>query len=150
MRTRSVRIDPAEFQLRRRNRMEELTYQGIPVNIEFDPEESERHIRDDFEVLKQYGIERIIREFFIPWLKGSQFQDLDDERIRKGLRLYDISYHYGRIIARYSPTGRENHFGQFELSFDSCDDYTSGLLEACALQVYILDGEIVKTAGYDI
>ena len=57
---------------------------------------------------------------------------------------------YGRIIARYSPTGEENYFGQFEFSFESGSAYTADMLEAVAMQVYVLDGKIVKVDGYDV
>lgn len=130
--------------------MKEINWQGVAIDMPFDVEVSEAHVEEDFRVLEQTGIERIIRERFIPWLKGEEFTDRDDEKIFEGLRLYEITYTYGRIIARYSPTGEENYFGQFEFSFESGSAYTADMLEAVAMQVYVLDGKIVKVDGYDV
>ena len=130
--------------------MNTIIYNGIAVDIPFNEEESRKHIEEDFNVLTKTGIDSVIREQFIPWLKGDQYADRDDDKVFKGLKLYDISYTYGRIIARYSPTGEENRFGQFEFCFESADDYTSDMLEAVAMQVYVLNGQIVKVGGYDI
>ena len=90
--------------------MKEINWQGVAIDMPFDVEVSEAHVEEDFRVLEQTGIERIIRERFIPWLKGEEFTDRDDEKIFEGLQLYEITYTYGRIIARYSPTGEENYF----------------------------------------
>lgn len=128
----------------------ELRYQGIPVEIEFDPEESKQHIEEDFDVLTQVGIDNLIKEGFIPWLLNEQFKDRDVEKVFEGLRVYEILYHYGKIIAKYSPTGEENYFGQFEFDFESNDAYTADILEASAMQVYVLNGKIVKVDGLDI
>lgn len=43
-----------------------------------------------------------------------------------------------------------NGLGQFEFSFESSNDYTSDMLEAVAMEVYVYDGRIVKVRGYDI
>jgi hypothetical protein len=130
--------------------VKEINWQGVAIDMPFDVEVSEAHVEEDFRVLEQTGIERIIRERFIPWLKGEEFTDRDDEKIFEGLQLYEITYTYGRIIARYSPTGEENYFGQFEFSFESGSAYTADMLEAVAMQVYVLDGKIVKVDGYDV
>ena len=130
--------------------MKEISWQGIAVDMPFDVEVSEAHVEEDLGVLERYGIEQIIKERFIPWLKGEEFTDRDDEKIFEGLQLYEITYTYGRIIARYSPTGEENYFGQFEFSFESGSAYTADMLEAVAMQVYVLDGKIVKVDGYDV
>ena len=108
--------------------MKEINWQGVAIDMPFDVEVSEAHVEEDFRVLEQTGIERIIRERFIPWLKGEEFTDRDDEKIFEGLQLYEITYTYGRIIARYSPTGEENYFGQFEFSFESGSAYTADML----------------------
>lgn len=123
------------------------------VNIAIYPsamEESKKHIVQDYEVLKQEGIENIIKKKFIPWLKGEEFLDRDDNEIFMGMEIYQISYIYSKIAAKYSPTGEENFFGQFEFSFVSSNDYTSDMLEAVAMEVYVYDGRIVKVRGYDI
>ena len=50
--------------------MKEINWQGVAIDMPFDVEVSEAHVEEDFRVLEQTGIERIIRERFIPWLKG--------------------------------------------------------------------------------
>ena len=61
-----------------------------------------------------------------------------------------VCYDYGRIIAEYSPTGKEDFFGHFEFEMESSNDYTSDMLEAVAMEVYVLGDEIVKVDGYDV
>ena len=51
--------------------MSELSYNGISIDIlEPDEEESKKHIEHDFAVLVRENIEKIIKERFIPWIKG--------------------------------------------------------------------------------
>jgi hypothetical protein len=66
------------------------------------------------------------------------------------MKAYEVSYHYGKIVANYSPTNEENYFGQFEFCFESCNDYTKDIFEAVAMQIYVLNGSVVKVSGYDI
>ena len=123
---------------------------GVPVIIDPPDSVSERHLPDDFAALEREGFDKVVREKFIPWFRGEQFADRDDERIFEGLRLDAAAYRYGRIIADYSPTGEEGFFGQFEFDFVSGSDYTADMLEATAMQVYIHDGRIVRVSGYEI
>lgn len=127
-----------------------MKYKDIDIVISSNTEESEEHIKSDYEVLNKVGIDNIIKEQFIPWLLGEQFKDKDINKVFEGLKVYDISYYYGKIIADYSPTKKEDFFGQFEFSFESSNDYTNNILEAVAMQVYVLNGSIVKVSGYDI
>lgn len=124
-------------------------YNGIAVEVDND-EESVKHIGEDFDALQKDGVEKIIRERFIPWFKGEEFADKDDQKIFEGLRVFAIHYHYSRIIAEYSPTNEDGFFGQFEFDFESADDYTADMLEATAFEVYVQDGKIVGTDGYEI
>ena len=78
---------------------------------------------------------------------GIRYPDKDNALIYDGLHLTEILYHYGRIVAKYSPTGRDDHFGQFELMFDSGSAYTEDMLEAVAMQVYVNGGKVVKVGG---
>ena len=130
--------------------MEQFSYKGVPVEISFEPEESRRHLAEDFAVLEKEGIDQIIRERFLPWFKGEEFKDREDEKIFEALRVYEILYSYGRIVAGYSPTGQDAYFGQFEFSFESSGDYTVDMLEATAMQVYVFEGAVVKVDGYEI
>lgn len=124
-------------------------YDGVAVEVEED-EESLKHVGEDFACLQNEGIEKIIRERFIPWFKGEQFEDRDDQKILEGLRLLSITYHYSRIIAKYSPTEEDGFFGQFEFDFKSANDYTADMLEATAFEVYVKNGEVVGTDGFEI
>ena len=123
---------------------------GVPVIIDPPDPGSEKQLPADFDALEREGFDKVVREKFIPWFKGEQFADRDDERIFDGLRLDAAAYRYGRIIADYSPTGEDGNFGQFEFDFVSGSDYTADMLEATAMQVYIHDGKIVKVSGYEI
>ena len=125
-------------------------YNGIEININFEKEESEKHIENDFQVLVNTGIDNIIKEKFIPWLLGEDFIDKDKEKVFEGIKVYDITYQYGRVIAKYSPTGEDNFFGQFELSFEAGNDYTTDMLEAVACGILVKDGKVYKGMNYDI
>ena len=127
-----------------------MKYKSVDIVISFNKEESEKHIKPDYEALNNIGIDNIIKEQFIPWLLGEQFIDKDLNKVFDGLKVYEISYHYGKIVADYSPTKVEDHFGQFEFCFESCNDYTKDLFEAVAMQVYVLNESVVKVSGYDI
>ena len=109
-----------------------LKYRDIPVIITFDPEQSKAHIEDDYAVLNKEGIDQIILKKFVPWLKGDQYADRDDQKVFESI------------------TGEDAYFGQFEFDFESSGEYTADMLEASAMQVYIKDEEIIKVSGYDI
>lgn len=128
----------------------DIKYNGVNIVINFNANESKEHLTEDYKVLEKEGIENLIKNQFMTWLKGEQFKDRDDNRIYDGLKLYAISYEYGKIIDKYSPTGEENYFGQFQFSFESSNEYTNDMLEAVAMEVYVLNGKIVKVSGYDI
>lgn len=127
-----------------------MKYRDIDVTITLKEDDSKKHIKEDFEILEKIGIDNIIKEKFIPWLLGEEFLDRDKDKVFEGLSLYEIDYYYGKIIDKYSPTGEENYFGQFEFCFESGSDYTSDILEAVAMEIYVLDGNVVKVSGYDI
>lgn len=127
-----------------------IQYNGINIEINFHLDESKNHITEDYNVLEKEGIENIIKRDFIPWIKGETFKDRDNQKIYEGIKIYNITYSYHRIIDKYSPTGEENFFGEFEFAFESSNDYTKDMLESVAMQVYVLNGKIVKVSGYDI
>lgn len=127
-----------------------VKYKDIDIEIIQNEEESRKHIEVDFKVLLENGIDNLIKEKFIPWLLGSDFLDKDIDMVFDGLKIYEITYTYGRIVGEYSPTGEENYFGQFEFSFISDNDYTDEILDAAAMGIYVLDGKIVNVRSYDI
>lgn len=127
-----------------------MKYKALDIIITFNADDSKKHIEQDFKILLENGIDNIIKEKFIPWLLGTSFPDKETDKVFDGLNLYEITYHYGKIIDKYSPTGEENYFGQFEFCFESGNEYTSDILEASAMQIYVLDNKIVKVSGYDI
>ena len=130
--------------------LSDISYEGVQIEISFNIEESKEHLDEDYRVIEQEGIESIIRERFIPWLKGEQFADRDDNLLFEGMKLYYITYSYGRIIAKYSPTGEDAFFGQFEFSFESASEYTEDVFESVAMQIYVYNGKLVKVSGYDV
>ncbi len=128
-----------------------LKFKDIDVVIsDYDITNSKKHINDDYDVIKKEGLDKVILEKFIPWLKGNDYLDRDDKKILEGLKLYEVTYHYSFICAKYSPTNKDDYFGQFEFCFESDSEYTDDILEAVAMQVYIYNNEIVKVSGYDI
>lgn len=128
-----------------------LKFRDIDVVISDDDIiKSKKHINDDYNVINQEGLDKIILEKFLPWLKGNDYLDRDDKKILEGLKLYEVTYRYSFICAKYSPTNKDDYFGQFEFCFESGSEYTDDILEAVAMQVYIYNGKIVKVSGYDI
>ena len=105
---------------------------------------------NNFETLKKEGIDNIIKERFIPWLKTDEFRDRDGELIFKGLKLYSIVYCYAMIDARYSHSNQQEMAGQFDFFFESGNEYTSDMMESVAMQIYVLHGHIVKVDGYEV
>lgn len=127
-----------------------IEYRGVAIEIDLNIEQSKAHLAEDYAALEKEGIEKIITERFIPWFKTDEFQDRDDRLIYEGLRIYAITYHYGRIVARYSPTQKEEEFGQFEFCFESGNDYTADMLESTAMQVFVRQGQILKVDGFEV
>ena len=127
-----------------------LKYNNIEIIINSNKEESLKHIKEDYEVLKNEGIEKLIKNSFIPWLKGEDYKELDDEKIYSGLKLTNISYHYHRIIDKYSPTKADDFFGEFEFNFESSNKYTENLLQTSAFVLLINNGKIYYGRNYDI
>ena len=126
------------------------SFLNIEIEFPFNPKESAAHIDHDFAVLEAYGIERLIREKWIPWLKTEEFASLDNDKIYAGLRVTSITYTWGKIVAKYSPTKEDGMFGQFEFDFESRNDYTADLLEASGMEVIVHGEEIARVSGYDI
>ena len=137
----------------------ELVFRDIPVEI-FSPQvpfiddipldQKRKLVREDFRVLLDYGIDRLIRERFIPWLKGEQFPDREDDRILDGLRLTNIQYTANLRAGKYSPTGEKELVGEFSFLFESGDDYTADMLECVEMEVDVWDDQIWKVTGYDV
>lgn len=71
-------------------------------------------------------------------------------KVFDNISVYAVEYHYGRVIAKYSPTGEDANFGQFEFDFESSGEYTSDMMESCAMQVFVKDEEIVGVSGFEI
>ena len=128
----------------------QIKYEGIAVEIGYRIEESKNHLSEDYAVLERDGIENLIRNRFIPWFKTEEFIDRDDDLIYEGLKINRIEYCYSMISSRYSPTKKEEKIGQFEFFFESCNEYTSDMMESVAMQVYVLNNQIVKVDGYEV
>lgn len=127
-----------------------LKYNNIDILISANNEESLKHIEKDYKILSNEGIEKLIKNNFIPWLKGNEFKSLDDQKIYNGLKLTDISYHYHKIIGKYSPTEKDDFFGEFEFDFESSNEYTKDLLQASAFVILVNDDKIYFGRNYDI
>lgn len=127
-----------------------VKYKDVEIVIDDDTEDVKKHFNEDYDVILQEGIEKIIKEKFLPWLKGEDFIDKDDAKILEGLKVYYVTYRYSRIIAKYSPIEKEGYFGVFEFDFESSNDYVSDILEAVAMEIYIYDNKIVGVNGFDV
>lgn len=127
-----------------------LKYNDIEIMISSNGEESLKHIKEDYEILMKEGIEKFIKVNFITWLKGNDFKDLDDDKIYDGLKLTDVSYSYKFICDKYSPTNKDDHFGEFKFSFESSNNYTENLLQASEFELLINNGKIYYSGNYDI
>ena len=127
-----------------------IKYKDVEIEINDDTEDSKHHFYEDYNIILQEGIDKIIKERFLPWLKGEEFSDKDDAKILEGLKVYYIMYRYSKIIAQYSPIGKEEYFGVFEFHFEGSDDYVSDILQAVAMEIYVYDNKIVEVSGYEI
>lgn len=127
-----------------------MKYNGLEIEVYLNVEESNKHLEDDYKALMGIDVEELVKTKFIDWLLGSDFLDRDRDQVYDGLKLYEVNYHYGKIVAQYSPTGEDNYFGQFEFCYESNSEYTDDIFEAVAMQVFMLDGKVVKVSGYDI
>lgn len=96
------------------------------------------------------GIEKFIKSKFIIWLKGDNFKDLEDEKIYEGLRLTYVSYEYNFICDKYSPTNKDDYFGEFNFGFESGNEYTENLLQASEFRLLINNGKVYYGGNYDI
>ena len=130
--------------------IKDLEYKGVNVVVTFRKDESMEHVYDDFKALEEHGIDRVVKEEFIPWFVAADFADRDGDKVLVGLKIVHISYTYGMICEKYSPTGAENYFGQFELIFESCSEYTEDMLQQTAMEIYMLDGKVVGTRKWDV
>ena len=127
-----------------------LKYNNIEIIISSNSEESLKHVKEDYEVLMKEGIENFIKTNFITWLKGNDFKDLDDDKIYDGLKLTDVSYSYKFICDKYSPTKKDDYFGEFTFSFESDNKYTENLLQASEFSLLINNGKIYYGGNHDI
>lgn len=127
-----------------------MKYKDLEIEVYLNVEESNKHLEEDYNALMGIDVEELVKTKFIDWLLGSDFLDRDRDKVYEGLKLYEVNYHYGKIVAQYSPTGEDNYFGQFEFCYESCSEYTDDIFDAVAMQVYMLDGKVVKVSGYDI
>ena len=127
-----------------------LKYNDIDIVIGSNKEDSLLHIKKDFDVIQKAGIDKLIKSNFIPWLKGEDNKDLDDEEIFNGLKITDISYSFNKIVEKYSPTNKDDYFGEFEFDFVSCNDYTKNLLQASAFVVLVNNDNIYFGNNFDI
>ena len=128
----------------------QFEYEGVPVCIDYNIDESKEHLSQDYAVLQNESIENIIRSRFIPWFKSDEFQDRDDDMIYEGLKIYDITYRYGLIEARYSPSNIEEKAGEFIFFFEPGNDYISDMMESVAMQIYVLNSKIVRVDGFEV
>lgn len=128
----------------------DIKYKEVEIVIDNDTEDSKNHFYEDYNIILEEGIDKIIKDRFIPWLKGEDFNDKDNAKILEGLKVYHVVYRYNKYIAKYSPIEKEGYFGVFEFHFESANDYVSDILQAVAMEIYIFENKIVEVSGYEI
>ena len=127
-----------------------MKYKDFDILINYYREDSEKHIEEDYKVLMENGVDNIVKEQFIPWILGEELKDKNPEKVFEGLKLFEVSYCYGKITEKYSPTGKEEYFGEFKFCYERGNDYVKDIFQAVAMQVYICDNKIVKVSFHDI
>ena len=110
----------------------DIVYQGVNIWITDNIEESKLHVEEDYAKLTEIGIDKIVREMYLPWLKAEEFKDRDDDKILEGLKIDDITYEY------ISATGE----GRFDIFFISCSTDTYDMLESDCMELTLKDGDI--------
>lgn len=115
-----------------------IFYNNVEIIISTNILESKKHVYNDYKLLGDKQIEKLIREKFIPWLKEGVNNDYNNDRIFDGLEVYMVTYGY---FVDYS---------KFVFSFESNTDYLNNLLQAADMEIIIKDGEISKINCYDV
>ena len=131
----------------------QINYKGILIEIDSNIDESKEHLYEDYSVLKKEGIEKIIKDQFIPWIKGDEFKDKNDNLIYEGLKIYRIDYYYDDvnfdvINVHHSDIQKSGKVGTFTFAFESGNEYTADMLESVAMEIYVYKGEIIKIDRY--
>lgn len=73
--------------------LSDLKYHDVNIEV-FDVEESKDHLAADYAVLEEYGIENLVKDQFIPWVKGTAYKDRDNDKVFEGLSVDSIAYSY--------------------------------------------------------
>ncbi len=115
-----------------------LFYKNIEVIISKNILESKKHVYDDYKLINDKEIEKIIRERLIPWLKEGVDEDYNDDMIFNGLKVYAVAYKYF------------DDYSKFVFSFEGNTDYVNNLLQAVDMEIIIKNGEISKINCYDV
>jgi hypothetical protein len=115
------------------------------INIGIKKEKDLENLDKDFSIMKS-NIDKLIDNKLIPWIKPTK--EFTFDKIKNDLKLYCISYSYNYIIAKYSPTKKDDYFGKFDFNFESKEGYT--YIQAVGMEVYIKDNKILKVICYDI
>ena len=134
-----------------------LKYKDVNIDVlifdsdtQKDIEESINNIEADYNTILNYGFDKIVKDKLVPWLKGNNYLDRDDNKVFEGLKVVCVSYRYQFICAKYSPTQRDDYFGEFQFDFKSASDYTNDMFECCCMHVYIKNNVIVKVCSVDV
>lgn len=115
-----------------------IFYNNVEIIISANILESKKHVYDDYKLLDNNQVEKLIREKFIPWLKESMKEDYNDDMIFNGLKVYAIAYKYF------------DDYSKFVFSFEGNTDYVNNLLQAADMEIIIKNGEISKINCYDV
>jgi hypothetical protein len=127
--------------------------EGVEITIDTYSKKSDdyineqlSHLKEDYDTAKKNFISKL-KDTFIPWLKS---EEINEKNYKKHIKLYEIQYSYKHIIEKYSPTGKDGYFGEFEFCFNGVSDIGKHDCQAAALVLTIQNNKVVKAHCYDI
>lgn len=117
-----------------------LKFKGINISIRdhkgIDMEKQLLQLEKDYPIMKSI-FEKKYKEVFIPWVKGKD--EISDHDIIKGLKLYDIEYHYSE----------KNNKSEFEFCYEAINgSNVKKILDVVAFNMEIIDGKIDKCSAH--
>ena len=126
-----------------------LTLEGVKVAVRDSSEDKLDQLEKDFKVLKK-EYKSYIDSKFIPWLKGSKYKDISDKELKNSIKLESIDYGYTHTIAKYSPTGKDDYFGEFELMYRPTNNAGKEVFDVASITLYIKGNKVVKATCTDV
>ncbi len=123
---------------------------GINISL-YDNKVSEEMLKTlnaNYNVVnKEY--KKYLNDDFIKWLKPENY-GANKDIVSKGLKITEIIYDFSHIIAKYSPTGKDDYFGRFDFMIEPTNSEAKKVFDVSTMELYCKDGKIVKCCCYDV